>query len=156
MAYKDEYEVARLHLINHPKDKMKELYPSIKNIYYHLSPPLAGKDSSTGRPKKYAIPSYIVRPLFIFLSNLRKLRDTPFDVLGYRKERREERELIRMYLSDIELIKEKYKFSEKCLFQQLADLPEVVRGFGPIKAASYIVYKKKRDELRKEINSAND
>ena len=156
MAYKDEYEVARLHLINHPKDKMKALYPSIKNIYYHLSPPLAGKDSSTGRPKKYAIPSYIVRPLFIFLSNLRKLRDTPFDVLGYRKERREERELIRMYLSDIELIKEKYKVSEKCLFQQLADLPEIVRGFGLIKAASYIVYKKKRDELRKEINSAND
>ena len=97
-----------------------------------------------------------MRPLFIFLSNLRKLRGTPFDVLGYRKERREERELIRMYLSDIELIKEKYKFSEKCLFQQLADLPEIVRGFGLIKAASYIVYKKKRDELRKEINSAND
>ena len=85
---------------------MKEFYPSINNIYYHLSPPFIGKDAITGRPKKIAIPSYFVRPLFIFLSAFRKLRGTPFDVLGYRKDRRDEKELVSMYISDIELVKE--------------------------------------------------
>ncbi len=155
MAYKDEYEVARLHTKSHPREKMKEFYPSINNIYYHLSPPFIGKDPTTGRPKKLAIPSYFIRPLFIFLSAFRKLRGTPFDVLGYRKDRRDERELVSMYVSDIKLIKEKYGVSEKCNLQQLMDLPETVRGFGPIKSESLEIYKLRRKELRSEIHAIN-
>ncbi len=151
MAYKDEYEVARLHIKNNPKKEVQELYPSTKNVYYHLSPPFAPKDSSTGRPKKYAIPSNFIRPLFFLLSHLRKLRGTVFDFLGYREERRNERELIRMYQSDIELVKENYEFSEKCILQQLLDLPEIVRGFGPIKHESFRKYKKLRKKLRHKI-----
>ena len=155
MAYKDEYEVARLHTKNHPREKMKEFYPSINNIYYHLSPPFVGKDPTTGRPKKFAIPSYFIRPLFIFLSAFRKLRGTPFDVLGYRKDRRDERKLVSMYVSDIKLIKEKYGVSEKCNLQQLIDLPDTVRGFGPIKSESLEIYKLRRKELRSEIHAIN-
>jgi indolepyruvate ferredoxin oxidoreductase len=76
-------------------------------------------------------------------------------VLGYRKDRRDERELVSMYVSDIKLIKEKYGVSEKCNLQQLIDLPDTVRGFGPIKSESLEIYKLRRKELRSEIHAIN-
>ncbi len=84
LAYKDEYEVARLHAAADYGDKP----------VFHMAPPLvSGTDPATGRRKKIAIPGRIALPLFRVLRHGKALRGTPLDPFGYQAERRAERAL---------------------------------------------------------------
>ena len=102
MAYKDEYEVARLHMETGFLDKLREEFEGDFTVNYHLAPPLvpSAKDAR-GRPLKRRFGSWI-QPAFRILARLRFLRGTAFDVFGYTRERRTERELIGWYRSLVE------------------------------------------------------
>ena len=136
LAYKDEYEVARLFARTGFLAETKGKFEGRARLTFHLSPPLiARKDPATGRPRKYAVGAWIL-PLFGLLARLRRLRGTPLDVFGYSRERRAERRLIVEYETVLSRIVAELDESRLGLAMELAGLPERIRGYGPVKAAS--------------------
>ena len=127
MAYKDEYEVARLHA--------DASYG--KGAVFHLSPPLLWRvDPATGRRGKIAVPGWLAKPVFRMLRAARRLRGTPFDPFSLQGERRQERTYIDMYLADMHAILESLSPKTIDVALQLAELPNMIRGFGPVKEAN--------------------
>ena len=136
LAYKDEYEVARLFAQTGFIDETRGQFEGSARLTFHLSPPLiAGTDPATGRPRKYAVGAWIL-PFFGLLARLKWLRGTPLDVFGYSRERRAERRLIVEYESVLSLIVAELDEPRLDLAMELAGLPERIRGYGPVKAAS--------------------
>jgi indolepyruvate ferredoxin oxidoreductase len=133
LAYKDEYEVARLFTQAGFLERLKDEFEGDLRLTFHMAPPLlAGTDTATGLPRKHAFGGWIL-PLLRMLAGLRFLRGGPLDIFGYSTERRLERRLIRDYedlMSRFELELDEPRFE---LALQLARLPEQIRGFGPIK-----------------------
>src|SRR5256884_627856 len=102
LAYKDEYEVARLHADGQFERKIEAMFEGDYRVVYHLSPPLlARRDPRTGEPGKMRFGPW-VGFLFKILSSLRGLRGTPLDIFGYTAERRTERALIGEYEQTVE------------------------------------------------------
>ena len=143
LAYKDEYEVARL--LQETRAKAEEAFDGDLKLTYHLAPPLLSKDGPNGRPVK--------RPFkesrewqFRLLARLKRLRGTPFDPFGYTAERRMERRLIKQYEKDMgEVLKAPDRHVEAA--KALAELPLQIRGFGPVKHANAEAAAKRREEL---------
>ncbi len=150
LAYKDEYEVARLHLST--VNKAKEQFDNVGELQFHLAPPVLSKIGANGRPIKKTYGVAMLRGFHI-LARLRALRGTPFDVFGYHPERRAERQLIRTYVQDIEVsLKYLCDANRKDVIDLLA-LPLSIRGFGPVKRDALTRAEKKRETLRKSILS---
>jgi indolepyruvate ferredoxin oxidoreductase len=127
MAYKDEYEVARLHAAATYGEKPE----------FHMSPPLiTGMDKATGRRRKIAIPGWVALPLFRVLRHGKLLRGTPLDPFGYQAERRAESALIRQYAADLQTVLGALRPDNLSTAVALAELPEQIRGFGPVKDAN--------------------
>ena len=136
MAYKDEYEVARLHTGTGLHEKLRQQFEGDYRINYHLAPPIlpAGRDAR-GRPLKRRFGSWI-EPGFRLLARLKFLRGTPLDPFGYTRERRMERSLIAWYEN---LLAELLPLLDAGTVEPLAgiaSLPMEIRGFGPVKAAA--------------------
>jgi len=130
LAYKDEYEVARLHL--ETATKAREAFDGDLKLTYHLAPPmLPGKDGN-GRPKKREFGAWIGR-LYGPLARMKALRGTPFDPFGYTAERRMERALIKQFEADMKTWLPKADGARMELIVALAELPLTIRGFGPVK-----------------------
>jgi indolepyruvate ferredoxin oxidoreductase len=137
MAYKDEYEVARLMTDGRFEGLMGETFAEARTRTYHLSPPLfAGIDPATGRPKKYAMPGWLVEPLFKLLASARGLRGTALDPFGRSAERRREREAIPAYEAEVARLLEGLTDERLPLAAEIARLPLDIRGFGPVKEAA--------------------
>ena len=98
LAYKDEYEVARLLLTS--RDKARAEFGGDFRMTYHLSPPLLARKGPDGRPVKRAF-GEAMTPMFKLLRSLKRLRGTPFDPFGRTAERRMERALIKQYETDM-------------------------------------------------------
>ena len=97
LAYKDEYEVARLYTQTGFLDSIRRNFGEDAKINFHFSPPLlAGMDPDTHRPKKYRFGPWMV-PVLRVLASFRKLRGTKLDPFGYGADRRLERALIAEY-----------------------------------------------------------
>jgi indolepyruvate ferredoxin oxidoreductase len=144
LAYKDEYEVARLHLQSY--DQARAEFDGKFRMSFHLAPPLLpGKDAS-GRPRKREFGPWIL-PLFRVLARLKGLRGGPFDVFGYNPERRMERALIGQYEADMGQALKALTPATRDAILELALLPLSIRGFGPVKAANAQAAAKRRDEL---------
>ena len=127
MAYKDEYEVARLHAMTDYGDKP----------VFHMSPPvIARMDPLTGRRRKVAIPGWIALPLFRVLRHGRKLRGTAWDLFGRQAERQAERALIEQYIGDLHTAAAALRAGTLETAVNLAALPDTIRGFGPVKDAN--------------------
>jgi indolepyruvate ferredoxin oxidoreductase len=136
MAYKDEYEVARLYTDGAFAKAIGEAFEGDLKLTYHLAPPLLGrKDPRTGLPVKTAFGPWMGRA-FGVLAGLKGLRGGVFDVFGYSHERREERRLVEDYFALVREIVAKLDSSNHGLAVTLASLPEKVRGFGHVKAKS--------------------
>ncbi|MEP0521593.1 MAG: indolepyruvate ferredoxin oxidoreductase family protein [Hyphomicrobiales bacterium] len=155
MAYKDEFEVARLHLHgNHIKD-MKARYKNGSKLTFHLAPPLLSfmKDPD-GRPRKFALPGSVVLPVLKFLRRMRPLRGTPFNVFGWSQERRTEAELISQYKALIDglLTNLTAQTLEKSI--ETAGLIDTVRGYGPVKAAALAAYRQKLSAHQNAVQSS--
>jgi indolepyruvate ferredoxin oxidoreductase len=138
MAYKDEYEVARLHAAAKYGAK-----PA-----FHMSPPLVrGIDKATGRRRKIAIPGWIGLPLFRVLRYGKLVRGSAVDPFGYQEERRQERALVDQYSGDLRLVLAGLTPANFNTAVALAELPDLIRGFGPVKDANRAKAGARRTEL---------
>jgi indolepyruvate ferredoxin oxidoreductase len=147
LAYKDEYEVARLHASGDFRKKIEDMFEGDYRVVYHLAPPLlARKDPVSGEPRKMRFGPWML-PLFRILSSMRRLRGTALDIFGYSEERRTERALVREYEETLERLLSGLTPQNHALAVQIAAIPDEIRGFGYIKARNLAPARKKRDEL---------
>ncbi|WP_105428405.1 indolepyruvate ferredoxin oxidoreductase family protein [Neorhizobium sp. T6_25] len=147
MAYKDEYEVARLHRDRSFEKKLAEQFEGDFKIKHHLAPPMIARiDQRTGHPAKIAFGAWI-RPAFGVLEKLKLLRGTPFDPFGRTAERRMERQLIEDYFDLVAELSAGLNIGNHALAVELAGLPDMVRGFGHVKLASVERFEKRKTDL---------
>jgi indolepyruvate ferredoxin oxidoreductase len=134
MAYKDEYEVARLFAGDAFLDQVKNEFGGENlRFEFHLAPPLlARKDKATGLPRKMRFGHWLL-PVFRLLARLKSLRGTAFDPFGYSEERRTERRLIADYEEMLEEALAGLTPENHPLAVGLAAIPEKIRGFGHVK-----------------------
>ncbi|MPQ95002.1 indolepyruvate ferredoxin oxidoreductase family protein [Thioclava sp. JE_KL1] len=144
LAYKDEYEVARLHLST--AEKARAEFEGDFEMHFHLAPPILSKEGSDGRPKKREFGPGMERN-FRLLAKLKGLRGTPFDPFGYATERKMERALIKQYEADMAEVLPKVTPATMEIARELAELPLTIRGFGPVKAQAEQMAAKRREEL---------
>ncbi len=138
MAYKDEYEAARLHADAAYGDKP----------VFHLAPPLIARtDPATGRPRKIAVPGWLALPLFRALRHGKVLRGTRLDPFGWLAERRHERALRETYVGDLRAALAALRPDTLATAVALAELPDMIRGFGPVKEANRVKANARRDML---------
>jgi indolepyruvate ferredoxin oxidoreductase len=136
MAYKDEYEVARLYANGAFMQKLRRQFAGKFRLEFHLAPPFIARiDPATGAPHKSVFGPWMFS-VFKLLARLRDLRGTPFDLFGYSAERRRERQLIAEYEDVLRECATGLNAESHELAVELARLPEQIRGFGHIKARS--------------------
>jgi indolepyruvate ferredoxin oxidoreductase len=147
LAYKDEYEVARLFSDGRFRSRLSETFDGPYEIRYHLSPPLLARiDPETGEPRKYAFGAWIA-PAFRLLAGLRALRGTPLDPFGYSADRRLERRLITEYETVVEELIGGLSPDNHAFAVEIAGLPSGMRGFGPVKARNVVTSKEQEAAL---------
>ena len=129
MAYKDEYEVARLLTNPEFERNLREAWESVESVSYNLHPPLLRQ---AGLSKKLELGPWFRFPLKI-LSRLKTLRGTAFDIFGYSAHRREERALIEWYRATIEEVVDSVTSENLPLALEIAALPDQIRGYERIK-----------------------
>ena len=144
LAYKDEYEVARLLLSS--RDKAAAEFDGEFRMTYYLAPPVLGGKTTDGRPKKREFGPWMERPLRL-LARMKGLRGTPLDPFGYTAERRMERALIKQYERDLAEVLPKLTAQTRDAILALARLPLEIRGFGPVKMKNETKAAKRREEL---------
>jgi len=152
MAYKDEYEVARLYTDGSFRSQLEREFEGDYRLRVHLSPQflpgfLAPRDPETGRVKKWSIPAPLMFAGFRVLAALRRLRGTPFDVFGWGAHRRLERRLIAEYRATVEELLEALSAESRPLAVEIASLPEHVRGFDSVKERHLAEVREKEREL---------
>jgi indolepyruvate ferredoxin oxidoreductase len=146
MAYKDEYEVARLHTEHHFVAKISEQFEPGYKITHYLAPPLLSAHNAQGEAIKQRFGSWI-RPVMTGLRHLKILRGTPLDPFGYSQERRTERALIAEYQNCIEALLPELTPDNIDLAVQIASVPEHIRGYGHVKAKHLEESKNKTQKL---------
>ena len=136
MAYKDEYEVARLLTSPSFLNEIQSEFEGKPHLRFHLAPPLfARKDHTTGLPKKTSFGPWFY-PVLVALSKFKFLRGTVFDPFRLLKDRREERLLLLKYKALVTEICQRLSKDNYKLAVDLAALPQQIRGFGYVKEKS--------------------
>ena len=147
MAYKDEYEVARLLTDRDFETRLAQQFDGDFQMNYHLAPPLFARiDPATGRPKKSVYGSWFGSVLR-GLARMKFLRGTAFDPFGYLAERRNERRLIGDYRELIAGLLPKLNAGNVAQAASLAMLPQMIRGFGPVKEDAIVQARRRESEL---------
>jgi indolepyruvate ferredoxin oxidoreductase len=146
MAYKDEYEVARLHSDPAFHERIQNQFEGDYKLKVHLAPPLIAKKNEKGELVKQAFGPGMFTA-FRFLARLKGLRGTALDVFGRTEERRTERALIRQYRDDIEGLLGSLNASNHALAVEIARLPEQIRGFGHVKERNLAAARGRRSAL---------
>jgi len=146
MAYKDEYEVARLYTSGDFEKRVRETFDGKFKLHFHLAPPLLARRDSEGRLRKGEYGAWVFGA-FKLLAKLRGLRGGAFDVFGYTAERRHERQLIVDYFATIEELLARLGRDNVALAAQIAAIPEQIRGYGHVKDAHWQKAKQHWDEL---------
>ena len=144
LSYKDEYEVARLHLST--ASKAAETFEGDLKLTYHLAPPMLSKTGADGRPMKKEFGAGMLRG-FKILAKMKCLRGTLFDPFGRTAERRMERALITQFEADMKVVLSKADQQTMEAVLALAELPLSIRGFGMVKEANERKAAKRREEL---------
>jgi indolepyruvate ferredoxin oxidoreductase len=147
MAYKDEYEVARLYSDGAFAAELKDAFDGDLKLTFYLAPSwLARGDGRGGEPKKIVYRSWMMTALRL-LARLRRLRGTPFDPFGYLAERRAERALTAAYIALIAELSAGLTADNRDLAVALAALPETIRGYGPVKMKAIAAADEERRRL---------
>jgi indolepyruvate ferredoxin oxidoreductase len=154
LAYKDEYEVARLYTDGAFLKKIEGMFEGDYKVKFHLAPPLIAKpDPRTGEPKKLQFGRWMRLP-FKVLAKLKFLRGTALDVFGRTEERHMERALIAEYERTVETLLAGLTRDNHALAVEIASLPETIRGFGHIKSKSADAARAKQAELLQRYRAA--
>ncbi|TMQ74460.1 Indolepyruvate ferredoxin oxidoreductase [Candidatus Accumulibacter phosphatis] len=153
LAVKDEYEVARLHSDPAFLQQLSEEFEGDYRLRFHLAPPLLARlDPATGRVRKSSYGPWMMS-IFKGLSRLRFLRGTIFDPFGKTQERRMERQLLADYEADVELMLTQLEEKTQAIAIELAKVPEQIRGYGHVKAASVLPARARRAMLRAQLEA---
>src|SRR5690606_12052279 len=154
MAYKDEYEVARLYTDGSFVRQLAGQFEGDYSLRLHMAPPLlARKDPRTGAPRKASFGPGMLRVLRV-LAHGRRLRGTWLDPFGHTRERRLERALIEEYRRAIEAMLPDLHAGNLAEAADIAALPAQVRGFGHIKARAAAAYRARLAERLAAFGSA--
>jgi indolepyruvate ferredoxin oxidoreductase len=147
LAYKDEYEVARLYADPAFARKIATIFEGGYKLKFHLAPPIFNKpDPRTGEASKSQFGAWMM-PAFRILAKLKGLRGTALDVFGYTRERRTERRLIVEYEMTVAELLERLDRENLELAVEIAGIPEHIRGYGHIKRRHLDEAKKKEAGL---------
>jgi len=133
MAYKDEYEVARLHADPAFQQRIRDQFEGDFQLKFHLAPPLLAKTNDKGELVKQSYGPWMLS-VFGLLSKFKGLRGTALDVFGKTEERRMERALIVQYRQSLEEVLKSLNASNHALAIDIAQIPEQIKGFGHVKA----------------------
>jgi len=155
LAYKDEYEVARLYAESDFVASVKRQFAGEVKLNFHLAAPLPGmrrKDAFTGHFTKRRFPAATMHA-FKVLARLKFLRGTRFDLFGMQTERMRERQLIADYERDLGCALAKLTARNHATVTALAALPETIKGFGHIKTASIKTHDAQRAALLKKLRA---
>ena len=133
LAYKDEYEVARLHVDTGFLENVRREFGDSARLKFHLAPPILNKDmDARGRPRKREFGAWMI-PLFRVLAGMRRLRGTKLDLFGYTAERRMERRLIVDFETAFDTILQHLDADNIASATEIIELFMEIRGYGPVK-----------------------
>ncbi|HJV80247.1 indolepyruvate ferredoxin oxidoreductase family protein [Noviherbaspirillum sp.] len=152
MAYKDEYEVARLYTNGEFVEKLKQQFDGEFSLKFNLAPPLFAKKDGNGHLVKAEYGSWMWQG-FRLLAKMKTLRGTKLDVFGYTAERRMERALIEEYRRTVLSLLDRLGGNNYTLAVQIAALPEKIRGFGHVKAKALAQFREEQDRLLKQFSA---
>ena len=152
MAYKDEYEVARLHTNTAFLQKIGDMFEGDYTVNYHLAPPIISKTNEKGELQKQKFGPLMLTG-FKLLKHFKVLRGTPLDIFGNTEEREMERALIGEYVASIDEVLAKLNADNHALALEIANLPDAVKGFGHVKARNVVAVRSKWDGLMEKWRS---
>jgi indolepyruvate ferredoxin oxidoreductase len=153
MAYKDEYEVARLYTDPKFLERMREQFTGSYKMTFHLAPPLIPGRDVSGRPRKREFGGWTMN-LFRLLASLKGLRGTAFDLFGYTADRGMERKLIEDYCVLVLQIVEQLDQDNLDTAIELAQAAGEIRGYGPVKQTSLKAYETRLTSLLAAFEAA--
>ncbi|MBU2408463.1 MAG: indolepyruvate ferredoxin oxidoreductase family protein, partial [Gammaproteobacteria bacterium] len=146
MAYKDEYEVARLHTDRSFLDRVEGMFEGDYTLNYHLAPPIIAKRNAKGELQKQKFGPGMLTG-FRLLARLKGLRGTMLDIFGRTEERKTERALIGEYRASIEEVLGRLTADNHALALDIASLPEQIRGYGHVKERNLVAARARWSEL---------
>jgi indolepyruvate ferredoxin oxidoreductase len=132
MAYKDEYEVARLYTSGEFEKEIRETFDGDYKLHFNLAPPLFARKDAEGHLRKAEYGAWVFGA-FRMLAKFRGLRGTALDVFGYTAERKTERKLIEDYFATVETLLATLDHENHALAVEIASVPEQIRGYGHVK-----------------------
>ncbi|WP_020071114.1 indolepyruvate ferredoxin oxidoreductase family protein [Paraburkholderia caledonica] len=154
LAYKDEYEVARLHSDGSFSKRLAETFEGEGKFTYHMAPPVISRvDSRTGRRNKVALGGWWLKPMLRVLKHGKLLRGSVLDPFSRQSDRRLERALIREFEDDVELALAHLSLTNHKAALDLITLPLAIRGFGVVKENSYKAAQQRRCAYRTELSN---
>jgi len=153
MAYKDEYEVARLFTETDFLKEIEETFSGDFKINFHLAPPLLnGKKDRSGRPKKRQFGPWMLKAMKL-LARMRGMRNSALDPFRFSEDRKLDRRLLADYEALIDQLLAGLKAENLHTAVALARLPEEVRGFGPVREDAAEKAEKRKQQLLEEFKS---
>jgi indolepyruvate ferredoxin oxidoreductase len=153
MAYKDEYEVARLYTDGSFAKKLSEKFDGNFRLKFHLAPPIFAKRDKAGRLQKKEYGSWMLHA-FRLLARLKVLRGTKYDPFGRTAERKNERKLVEHYFAMIDQRTAALTAAQLPLLTRLARVPEMIRGYGHIKEENMAKAAAERTRLEAELENS--
>jgi indolepyruvate ferredoxin oxidoreductase len=151
LAYKDEYEVARLFVRAPFLSNLKTQFSGNYRLRFHLAAPwVARRDRVTGQPMKREFGAWILG-VFHILARLKGLRASAFDPFGYSAERRHERKLIDEFEASMRMVVTKLSPQSYGIAVAIAQVPERIRGYGHVKAASIVIAARTTEDLQSKF-----
>jgi len=152
LAYKDEYEVARLYTNGAFREELEKRFKGGR-LKFHLAPPLlASRDPVTGHLRKRVYGPWMMNA-FALLAKFKFLRGTAFDPFGYSTERKQERALVREYEQSIHDVLAGLNPGNHGLAVEIASIPQMIRGFGHVKERHLVPARKRWSELLEAYRS---
>ncbi|MFV8783722.1 indolepyruvate ferredoxin oxidoreductase family protein [Microbulbifer sp. SA54] len=136
MAYKDEYEVARLYSGESFQRQLRETFSGDYRLNFLMAPPLLARPDASGKVRKITLGPWLAKLLPV-LAKGKVIRGTLLDIFGYTAERREERRWAREVRNAVLLVASGLNDSNRDQAMALLSLPQQVRGYGHVRAASY-------------------
>jgi len=153
LAYKDEYEVARLFTEPAFEQALSEQFESHGKLSFHLAPPLlARRDKATGEPRKIAFGRWLL-PVFRLLAKGKRLRGTAWDPFSYTQERKLERQMIADYEHLLDELSQRLSPQTHATATALASLPLEIKGFGHVKLRNYKAAKAREPALLAQLRN---
>lgn len=146
MAYKDEYEVARLYTSGDFERRIRDTFDGDYKLHFHLAPPLLAKKDAEGHLRKAEYGPWVFKA-FRVLAKFKGLRGSVLDPFGRTAERKMERRLIEDYYRQVDELLAGLDRDNHALAVDIASVPELIRGYGHVKERHLADALKRQDDL---------